>query len=273
MKCPNCGHELADNVRFCVNCGSKIEAQKPQPAQQAQPAQTQQTAPRPAQPIQPAQQPMTAQAQEKPPVPELTLNQSPYRPQAPTQPQGASAPASPAASPAQPQQGSAAAGVGAAITAGVVGASAQQPQPVQQPQPAQQVQPAQRPQAQTYQQGYSQPQTPVQSYQPQQPAIPQSQDDMRSRPYGTGGWMLVQFLEGIPLVGFICQLVWAFGSGNISRRNYARARLIWLLIGIAIVVVLSIVFGASFSGIAQRISELVNQGYSTDQIINAILGK
>ena len=68
MKCPNCGHELADNVRFCVNCGSKIEAQKPQPqpAQQAQPAQTQQTAPRPAQPIQPAQQPMTAQAQEKP---------------------------------------------------------------------------------------------------------------------------------------------------------------------------------------------------------------
>ena len=267
MKCPNCGHELADNVRFCVNCGSKIEAQKPQPqpaqpaaqAQQAQPAQTQQTAPRPAQPIQPAQQPMTAQAQEKPPVPELTLNQSPYRPQ----------------TPAQPQQGSAAAGVGAAITAGVVGASAQQaqPQPVQQPQPAQQVQPVQRPQAQTYQQGYSQPQTPVQSYQPQQPAIPQSQDDMRSRPYGTGGWMLVQFLEGIPLVGFICQLVWAFGSGNISRRNYARARLIWLLIGIAIVVVLSIVFGASFSGIAQRISELVNQGYSTDQIINAILGK
>ncbi len=262
MKCPNCGQELAENVRFCVNCGAKIEgAPQPKPAQQAQPVQQAQK-PQPA-PQQPSAQPQPAQRPaQRPQMPELTLNTGSAQAQA------------------QPQQGSAAAGVGAAITAGVVGgAAAAQPQARPQPQPAQPPvqQPVQpQPQVQQYarpqapQQGYGQAQ--VQSYQPQPVRQTADVPDERSKPYGTGGWMLCQFLEGLPLIGFICQLVWAFGSGNISRRNYARARLIWLLIGIAIVVVLSIVFGASFRGVAERIMNLLKEGYTPDQIMNAMFG-
>ena len=35
--CPTCGAQLADNTKFCVNCGTKID--EPAPAQVAQPVQ------------------------------------------------------------------------------------------------------------------------------------------------------------------------------------------------------------------------------------------
>lgn len=54
-----------------------------------------------------------------------------------------------------------------------------------------------------------------------------------------GAWMLTLFICAIPLVGFIYLLVVAFGgSASESRKNWARAQFIWMLIG----VVLSIIF-------------------------------
>ena len=48
----------------------------------------------------------------------------------------------------------------------------------------------------------------------------------------TGDWVLTLILSGIPIVGFILLLVWAFGGGaKISKRNYARATLILMIIG------------------------------------------
>ncbi|MCH3943015.1 MAG: hypothetical protein WAY93_09645 [Atopobiaceae bacterium] len=58
-------------------------------------------------------------------------------------------------------------------------------------------------------------------------------------PTGIGGWMGTLFLSWIPIVGFIMVLVWSFSSRTEeSKQNWARAQLIWLLIGIAIIVVL-----------------------------------
>lgn len=53
-------------------------------------------------------------------------------------------------------------------------------------------------------------------------------------------WMML--VLGIPLVGFICSLVWAFGSNvNENRRNYCRAALIWILVGIGLGIVIAII--------------------------------
>ncbi len=85
---------------------------------------------------------------------------------------------------------------------------------------------------------YQQP--PQQAYQPlyQQP-IPAV--DPNTAPMTTGDYFWMMLVLAIPLVGFICTLVWAFGSNvNVNRRNFCRATLIWMLVGIVLTIVLSI---------------------------------
>lgn len=48
-----------------------------------------------------------------------------------------------------------------------------------------------------------------------------------------GSWMLTLFVCGIPVIGVIYLLVLAFGSSATpSKRNFARATLIWALIAL-----------------------------------------
>lgn len=70
-----------------------------------------------------------------------------------------------------------------------------------------------------------------------------------------GAWMLTLFLISIPLVGLIYLLVVAFGGSVAeSKKNFARAALIWQLIGIGLVIIIAIVTGGAvfsiFAGIA-----------------------
>ena len=54
-----------------------------------------------------------------------------------------------------------------------------------------------------------------------------------------GSWMLTLFVCGIPVIGVIYLLVLAFGSSAApSKRNFARAALIWTLIALVVTVVL-----------------------------------
>ena len=57
---------------------------------------------------------------------------------------------------------------------------------------------------------------------------------------GTVEWLVNLILLAIPIVGLIMCFVWAFGTGNLNRRNFARAALILMAVGI----LLSIIFGA-----------------------------
>ncbi|GAA4846287.1 hypothetical protein GCM10023310_25330 [Paenibacillus vulneris] len=64
-------------------------------------------------------------------------------------------------------------------------------------------------------------------------------------------WMLTILLLIIPVVNLIMLFVWAFGGGaNPSKANYAKASLLWALIGIAIYIVFFVlIFGAFFASV------------------------
>ena len=60
-----------------------------------------------------------------------------------------------------------------------------------------------------------------------------------------GSWMLTILLAGIPLFGLIYMLILAFGSGHsASKRNWAKATLIWAVIGAVLSILVVVVLGA-----------------------------
>lgn len=60
-----------------------------------------------------------------------------------------------------------------------------------------------------------------------------------------GDWVLTLFLMIIPIVNIVLLLMWAFGrSINPSKSNWAKAALIWLVIGL----VLSLIFSTAIMG-------------------------
>ena len=61
-----------------------------------------------------------------------------------------------------------------------------------------------------------------------------------------GSWMLTMLLAAIPLFGLIYMLVLAFGSGrSASKRNWARATLIWAAIATVLSILLYVMLGAT----------------------------
>lgn len=61
------------------------------------------------------------------------------------------------------------------------------------------------------------------------------------KPISAWGYFGYNILFSIPLVGFICLIIFSFDSSNINRRSYARSFFIIYLI-IAIVFLFSILF-------------------------------
>lgn len=77
--------------------------------------------------------------------------------------------------------------------------------------------------------------------------------DTTYRPVSIGNWMLTYLLMCIPLVNLILLLVWAFGSNTPeSKANWAKATLLWMLLGIGFYVLLIVGVGASLVGLPGR---------------------
>ena len=106
--------------------------------------------------------------------------------------------------------------------------------------------------------GQAQQVPPMQQYQPQQQVPPMQQmyqpqcgtantawQDTNDQPLSVGGWIATMIVLMIPVVNFIMLLVWAFGSGNKSRKNYCLASLIIAVVMIALIMVFYIAFGLS----------------------------
>lgn len=61
---------------------------------------------------------------------------------------------------------------------------------------------------------------------------------MDNRPVSVGDWMLTYILLCIPLINIIMLFVWAFGSSPESKANWAKATLLWMVIGGVLVAIL-----------------------------------
>ena len=84
-----------------------------------------------------------------------------------------------------------------------------------------------------------------QMYQPQYGTANTAWQDTNDQPLSVGGWIATMIVLMIPVVNFIMLLVWAFGSGNKSRKNYCLASLIIAVVMIALIMVFYIAFGLS----------------------------
>ena len=63
-----------------------------------------------------------------------------------------------------------------------------------------------------------------------------------------GSWIGTLILSAIPIVGFICLIVWAVSSSTEkrSRKNWAIAQFVLTLIGVAIVILVYVITGGAF---------------------------
>ncbi len=110
---------------------------------------------------------------------------------------------------------------------------------------------------QNYQNTYNQPQgAPQQYYQaPAMQPLPPAYNNTDSETVSVGDWMVAMLLMCIPIVNLILLCVWAFGSdAPASKSNWAKAQLIWMLIGVILSIVLVIIFGASMAAIMTAIN-------------------
>lgn len=73
-------------------------------------------------------------------------------------------------------------------------------------------------------------------------------------PVNTGDWFITILIANIPVVGFIMLIVWALEKeGNPSKANWAKAKLIWYLVGLGIVILFLMIIGfGAISGVFEN---------------------
>ena len=86
---------------------------------------------------------------------------------------------------------------------------------------------------------HAQPQYQQQYQQSQYQQYPPRQISLEREATSTGKWVLTLFLAAIPIINIILMLVWAFGSSTEpSKKNWARATIIWAIIGVIFAIAL-----------------------------------
>lgn len=110
----------------------------------------------------------------------------------------------------------------------------------------------------------TQPETPpVPPYTPPAPPpippkyVEQAKLPPQYKPLGAWAYFGLQLLFSIPLVGFICLIVFSLDDSNINRRNFARSYWCKLIISLAVIILLVVLFIVTGLG-ADVVSELEN---------------
>ena len=129
---------------------------------------------------------------------------------------------------------------------------AQSYQPQQQipPQPPQQQIPPQPPQ-----QAYPQPQQVYAQPVYQQPIYAQPAADPTTKVASTGTYFGLMLLFALPIIGFIACIIMAFAPKNKNIKHFARAMLIWTIIGLVIGGLLV----AGLMALSNVLTDLMNQ--------------
>jgi uncharacterized membrane protein YvbJ len=86
--------------------------------------------------------------------------------------------------------------------------------------------------------------------QPQNYVQPQRPVKTKESPMSVGSYILTMIVFAIPILNIIMMFVWAFGSNvNRNKKNFSRATLILLLIGIVLSIIFSILAGTALASI------------------------
>ena len=72
-------------------------------------------------------------------------------------------------------------------------------------------------------------------------------------PISAWGYFGLQILFAIPVVGFICLIVFSIGAGNINLRNFARSYFCAILIAVIIVVIAALIGGSFLEALLQNL--------------------
>jgi heme/copper-type cytochrome/quinol oxidase subunit 2 len=69
------------------------------------------------------------------------------------------------------------------------------------------------------------------------------------KPLTVGEWFIMMLVTAIPVVGIVMLFVWAFSENtNVNKANWAKASLLWLVIGIFIALAVLGFLGVAFFG-------------------------
>ena len=69
-----------------------------------------------------------------------------------------------------------------------------------------------------------------------------SNQESPDRPLTTGEWFLTLFILALPFIGIVMYFVWGFGAGNVNRRNFCRAVLLWFAVAFGLAILAGVAF-------------------------------
>ena len=121
--------------------------------------------------------------------------------------------------------------------------------------PAQSYQPQQQIPPQPPQQAYPQPQQVYAQPAYQQPIYAQPAADPTTKVASTGTYFGLMLLFALPIIGFIACIIMAFAPKNKNIKHFARAMLIWTIIGLVIGGLLV----AGLMALSNVLTDLMNQ--------------
>lgn len=75
---------------------------------------------------------------------------------------------------------------------------------------------------------------------------------------GVGTFFRLHFLFNIPIIGIIASIIFSFAGSNISRKNYARARLIWQLLTIFLILLVAVAALLLFKKFGSEVEDLLS---------------
>ncbi|MBE6836323.1 MAG: zinc-ribbon domain-containing protein [Ruminococcaceae bacterium] len=90
---------------------------------------------------------------------------------------------------------------------------------------------------------------------PQTPSYPVSGSvPPENKPLSPWAYFGYTLLFSLPVIGFICLIIFSVDNGNINRRNFARSYWIWFVLAIVIGTVVGILFAIFGTSIANEVS-------------------
>lgn len=92
----------------------------------------------------------------------------------------------------------------------------------------------------------------MENNQPQTPVYREREATYVQAPVSVGEWMVTILIMILPIINIIMLFVWAFsGNINVSKANWAKATLIWMLIWIIFYIIVLVIFGSIVAGFLQ----------------------